>query len=83
MTYANYRDIAKAVAGFDTFDGNSARARWVDGEYHIYSYNTLIAVANFPTGGMAINGRKYSQTTSRLQNIIRNAWASYQVSELV
>jgi hypothetical protein len=81
--YANYRDIAKAVAKFEKFDGNSSRAVIAsNGEYYVYSYNTLIAVANFRTGGMGLNTRKYSQTTSRLQNIIRNAWAEYDITEL-
>ena len=84
MTYANYQDIAKAIRHLDNFTGNSSRGVFdmETGEYRVYSYRTLIAIANPRTGGVAMNARKYSQTTSRLQNIIRKAWADLTISEL-
>ena len=85
MSYANYSDIERAVRCLDNFAGNSSRGVLDSdtGEYRVYSYRTLIAVANMRTGGVALNVRKYSQTTSRLQNIIRRAWSDFTISELV
>ena len=75
MPYANYRQIEKALSGLQEFTGNSARASWdSEGFYTVYSYTTPIAKANARTGGVVLNARKYSITTSRLQNIIWRAW---------
>ena len=42
------------------------------GRYYIVrSYNTIVAIIDTHTGISAINCRKYGQTTSRLQTIIR------------
>ena len=82
MTYANYRQIEKAQSGLQEFTGNSARGAWdSEGIYTVFSYNTPIAKANVRTGGVVLNVRKYSVTTSRLQNIIRRAWADYSIIE--
>jgi hypothetical protein len=75
--YADYETIKTRVACLTNFEGNSSRGvhdydLW---EYRVYSYGTLIAVFSLKTGTGVLNTRKYSQTTSRLQNIIRNAWA--------
>ena len=44
-----------------------------DGTYRVFSYSTEIATAKGDE--ITFNDRKYSMTTSRLQNIIRKAWA--------
>ena len=82
MPYANYRQMETAIRRMQDFTGNSARGSWDDeGMYTVYSYTTPIAKANARTGGMVINARKYSVTTSRLQNIIRRAWSEYTTTE--
>lgn len=82
MSYANYRDIERAIRSLEGFTGNSARGAWdSEGIYTVFSYTTPIAKANARTGGMVVNLRQYSKTTSRLQNIIHRAWENYSVSE--
>lgn len=73
MAQANYRQIEKLLATRTPFSGNSCRAFLeTDGTYEVYSYSTLIAVAKGDE--IKFNERKYSVTTSRLQNLIRRAW---------
>jgi len=66
--YATYRDIPDLISKGVPFRGNSVVA--VDeyiGGYHIYSYNTLI----YREADNYFNDTYYSNTTSRIQNIIR------------
>lgn len=85
MGYSNYAQVERAIRNFEPFTGNSCRGYWEDGEYVVISYNTKIAnasratVAGASRGGLLweglwINPKKYSMTTSRLQNIIKRAW---------
>lgn len=81
--YTSYRDMEDAIRCLRDFRGNSAHATLdSDGVYTVYSYNTPIAKANVRTGGVVLNSRKYSTTTSRLQNIVRRAWSDLTISEL-
>lgn len=83
MAYTSYRDMEHAIRWHHDFRGNSVHASWDDeGVYTVYSYNTPIAKANARTGGVVLNVRKYSATTSRLQNIIRRAWKDFTITEL-
>lgn len=78
MSYANYSQIESAIAKGENFTGNSARGEFstLDGYYRVYSYNTLIArYMPYTRAGYSLNSRKYSVTTSRLQNIIKRALA--------
>lgn len=78
MSYANYSQIESAITKGESFTGNSARGEFstLDGYYRVYSYNTLIMrYMPYTRAGYLLNSRKYSQTTSRLQNIIRRALA--------
>lgn len=74
MRNANYRQIPALLSNRVPFTGNSSSAR-IDGQgnYHVYSYETLIATWH-ATGVTWLDARKYSTTTSRLQNIIKRAW---------
>ena len=85
MTYTNYSDMAERIARLQPFDGNSARAVMHHElyEYQVFSYGTLIAVFSLKTGTGVLNARKYSRTTSRLQNIIRSAWKNETLTETV
>ena len=85
MSYANYRQIETAVHTLTPFAGNSSRGVWEgdgqDREYCVYSYSTLIATYN-TFGRATMKARKYSQTTTRLQNIIRKAWQGSDLQEV-
>jgi hypothetical protein len=84
MSYSNYTQVESAIRNFAPFTGNSCRGYWEDGEYVVISYNTKIAKATRAVvagairrdipGGLWVNSSKYSQTTTRLQNIIKRAW---------
>lgn len=83
MSQLNYRQIETALARRVPFTGNSCHAVIVPGyrddivSYEVYSYRTLVAQYNTQaTGevGFWVSGERYSQTTSRLQNIIKRAW---------
>lgn len=72
MSYANYTQVARAIANREEFTGNSCAGRWLDkSEYVVFSYSTLIYSDDLMTGRQTLNARKYSVTTSKLQNIIR------------
>ena len=69
----NYKTIATKLANFEAFRGNSLNAFYLGEVYRVYSYTTLIAeVGNM--GNKLVSTNKYSVTTSRHQNLIRNAW---------
>jgi hypothetical protein len=73
MAQANYKQIEKAIIARENFRGNSCRGAWECGAYRVYSYSTLIAESG-ADASLYFNERKYSLTTSRLQNIIRRSW---------
>lgn len=74
MSYSNYRQIETAIRERREFTGNSAYATLQAGVYCVYSYQTLIASCEVDSGEVFYNPRKYSNTTSRLQNIVKRAW---------
>ena len=84
MSDANYRQMQDAIRECVPFRGNSARGEFdtIDGIYRVYSYNTLIAsIMPYTKAHYTMNARKYSSTTSRLQNIIRRAWQGIPSTE--
>jgi hypothetical protein len=67
-----YSTMPNKIAQLLPFKGNSVRGIWNGKTYEVYSYRTLIATAD---GSVQwLDTRKYSVTTSRLQNIIKTAW---------
>jgi len=89
ITRATYKTMPALLATKTPFTHGSHSAYLdPDGEYRVFSYSTLIAVYSEPAKAQAgfeagwltspnpiwLNERKYSMTTSRLQNIIRKAW---------
>lgn len=74
MSYTSYNSMESAIARRVPFEGNSAYATLQSGVYCVYSYQTLIASYDVASGEIFYNPRKYSNTTSRLQNIIKRAW---------
>lgn len=71
---ATYATMPALLATKTPFTHGSCHALIEDnGSYVVYSYSTLIAGIT-ASGAKQLNERKYSMTTSRLQNIIRKAW---------
>jgi len=68
-----YADMLDKIRGREPFTGNSAKGiRYDDGDYVVVSYDTVIA--RFEGGVVWVSGEFYSKTTSRLQNLVREAW---------
>ena len=75
--YANYSDIPRLIENKEEFIGNSVRAVWdTDGNYRVYSYNTIMLIVGVDDNVLVWDGTYYSRTTSRLQNIIRGIYPS-------
>jgi hypothetical protein len=67
----NYREIPSALRNRQPFQGNSMSAEVrPDGSYVVKSYATIIAVAT-PGHPVSINEDKWSRTTSRHQNLVK------------
>ena len=73
MKKATYREIPALLEQRKPFDGNSCHAFMFGGNYEVYSYQTLILQE---IDGKVIywNAKKYSVTTSKLQNILRRVF---------
>jgi hypothetical protein len=72
---SNYREIPALLRAREPFEGNSMSAayeRYAMGgmAYVVRSYGTEIA-SLLPDGQKVINDTKYSHTTSRHQNLVR------------
>ena len=82
----SYKDIETKLENRQPFTGNSLTAIRKDTGYSVYSYNTLIAVFNYnpiTSDGILlpwesvqrwVSSERYSNTTSRGQNLVRKAW---------
>jgi hypothetical protein len=68
----SYRTIEQKLIEYKPFKGQSMTGIWHGTTYLVYSYDTLIAVAN--PEGMNLDAHKYSRTTTRHQDLIRRAW---------
>ena len=72
----NYKTIETKLSNRESFNGNSLNGFWdaINRNYVVYSYSTLIASYDPNTGQRWVNPNKFSQTTSRQQNLIKRAW---------
>ncbi|KKL19917.1 hypothetical protein LCGC14_2460680 [marine sediment metagenome] len=77
MKQHNYIETLQAIRNRQNFRGNSAYGILTLSGYTIYSYTTLIYSDK---AGLNIN--YYSGTTSRIQNIIANAYYSKTIQQL-
>ena len=74
---ATYQEIPGLLATRTPFSGNSAAGFWDDDNvFCVTSYGTLIAWSNpaqngFSVSGFSVPDRRYSRTTSRIQNLCR------------
>ena len=85
MAHTNYRDMPEQIRNFEAFTHGSCHSiNNLDKEYIVVSYSTPIARAKFDgvRWHYLLNTRQYSSTTSRLQNIIRRAWAGEKMEEV-
>ena len=83
MKYTTYSKMGNAIAKKEEFKGNSVIAYWqgtgslADSVYIVKSYNaTILKIYGVNTGGggsIVFDNKYYSPTTSRLQNIIKQA----------
>lgn len=71
MTYINYKAMREAIKNRQEFNGNSVTAEIEEltGSYLVKSYNTII-LEILPNGVLGFNNKRYSVTTSKLQNLI-------------
>ena len=74
MSYTTLTEVPALVAGFKPFKGNSCRAENTGSLYNVYSYNTLVAQYDIIDSEKWVTGLKFSQTTSRLVNLIKQGW---------
>lgn len=75
--YSNYDDIRRAIYNARPFQGNSARGEYQhdNSVYAVYSYNTCIFRLDLASNTVLMfDARRYSNTTSRLQNIVRQCY---------
>ena len=70
----SYKTIETKLANRQPFTGNSLKGYWEGNTYRVISYNTLIATLEEGGGPRWVSPEKYSQTTSRQQNLIKRAW---------
>jgi hypothetical protein len=70
----SYNTIRTRLEDRQPFTGNSLRGFWDGDTYKVFSYNTLIATLESGGGPRWVSPTKYSNTTSRGQNLIKQAW---------
>jgi len=77
MPKQNYSAIREMLGKFIPFEGNTMWAEWDrtgPGRYVVYSYRTPIASYDEVEQSFWRNADWYSPTTTKHQNIVREAW---------
>ncbi len=72
----NYEEISQAIAKNQPFKHGGTMIGVLNqhnDRYTVWSYSTVIFEENLTTGEKWLNPKKYSQTTSRQQNLIKRA----------
>lgn len=72
--YTTYKEMARQLERLAPFTGNSVSAHLGKSAYVVKSYNTVIFALSPATGEIAFNNLKFSSTTSRLQNILKEVF---------
>lgn len=71
----NYRELQRCLDSRREYKHGSSHAIRTNTEYQVYSYSTLMLTYNCVQGTVTFfNAEYYSRTTSRLQNMIRQAF---------
>jgi len=65
---------AQAIAELQEFQGSNLKGVWNNGVYEVYSYWTLMASFDPRNGDQFINQNKYSRTTSKQMNYVRQGF---------
>jgi hypothetical protein len=73
MKKADYKAIPELLRNKESFTGSSVKAISNSWGYMVYSYDTLI-FSEDKLGNVFFNDKKYSSTTSRIQNIIKDVF---------
>jgi hypothetical protein len=73
MKKADYKAIPELLRNKESFTGSSVRAISNSGGYMVYSYDTLI-FSEDKNGNIFFDSCKYSPTTSKIQNIIKDVF---------
>lgn len=80
-TYIPYRDIQTELEQLRDIQGNSVTAKNADNRYTVLSYKTPILIIYMATGETIFDNNYYSVTTSKLQNLIKNAFGLHNYKE--
>jgi hypothetical protein len=74
MAQANYKQCVTAMRDRKNFRGNTLWGEWQGGAYRVYSYRTLMLETDSQGTPVFFNDSRYSVTTSKHQNYIRQAF---------
>lgn len=80
-TYTPYRDMQREVEQLQNIYGSSVTAVNTGKTYTVLSYGTPILIYCMTTGETIFDNSYYSTTTSRLQNLIKNAFELHDFKE--
>lgn len=72
MTITTLAGAKACLQQHEAFRASSLSVFWVDEAYIVFSYAEVIGVYNRNTGKKWYNTNKYSSTTSRHQNLVKN-----------
>ena len=73
MAVTTQKEFPDLIRSKTSFTGNSVRAETThEGEYELFSYDTLIARWDVNRDLVFFNEAVYSSTTSKIQNLIRH-----------
>lgn len=76
--YTPYSQMLSKLQNMEEFKGLNVRAYYNGVSYIVKSYDTTILLVNTATWAHTYDARKYSPTTSRLQNLIKQAFPHLQ-----
>lgn len=74
MAQANYKQCVQAMRNRQAFKGNTLSGAWDGKTYKVWSYSTLMLETDETGTPVWFNGNRYSVTTSKHQNYIRQAF---------
>ena len=80
-TYTPYRDMQREVEQLQNIYGSSVRAVNTGKTYTVLSYGTPILIYCMTTGETIFDNSYYSKTTSKLQNLIKDAFGLHDFKE--
>lgn len=79
--YTPYRDMQSELEQLQNICGRSVTAINTGRSYAVLSYGTPILIYCMTTGETIFDNSYYSTTTSRLQNLIKNAFELHDFKE--